>query len=166
MPQGESDREKLERLAKENLAKRVTAEDQKKEAEAKARQDQVNLNAVDQQKTKEIFDLFKPIFEGFILPETGQTVSVRMDTSVSTLFLNMPMDNLPNVSINMSQKAQFVTLFIARCRNEKYWMAKITESGKAFASLEAMKEYALTDIASLDRQQVSAILRRAGISDV
>lgn len=165
MSQSESDRDKLERLARENLAKRNVAEKQREDAAAAARQQQLIQNEIDIRLTKELIDLLKPIFEGFKLPETGHKLSVSASSSVSRMFSSIAMDSLPNVHVSMLHNGQSVALFMIQCRKAKYWLSEIFESQREMPSVDSTKEFILTKIAELGRKEVIEILNAAGFSD-
>ncbi len=164
MSQGESDRDRLERMGKENWDKRIEAEKKRGKDEQTAADQKTAQIAEDEQNTKEIFDTFKPIFDGYKLPETGQTISVSLEKTKSVYFPHLQSDNLSKTSVSMVHNGKTVTLFVAICRGGKYTLHELKEATKQFPTMDAMKERVMEKLATLSPSEVSAILTTAGIS--
>ena len=164
MSQSESDRDRLERMGKENWGKRVDAEKKRGEDQQTAADKRAAQIVADEQNTQEICDAFKPVFDGYKLPETGQTISVSLDKSKSIYFPQLQSDSLSKASVSMTHHGKTVSLFVALCRDGKYSLHEFKGATKQFRSIDEMKERVMEKLATLSPAEVATILTTAGIS--
>jgi hypothetical protein len=159
-----SDRERLEKLAREKEQARAEAEATRQQQEAEQRRRRLEEDEADKQKTTELLAYCKQQFAGYKLVPTGHEVSV--DNAGSSKTFNVTPDGVEYVALNVSHWGEetgnfqgLIPVLLTRFRKDQY---EVLHAGgrKVFSTFDKLREGLVGVLSGMDRDYMKSVFER------
>jgi hypothetical protein len=159
-----SDRERLEKLAREKEQARAEAEAKRQQQEADEDRRRLEEGETDRQKTAELLAYCKQQFAGYKLVPTGHEVSV--DKAGSSKTFNVTPDGVEYVALNVSHWGEetgnfqgLIPVLLTRFRKGNYELLHASER-KVFPTFDKLREGLVDVLSGMDRDYMKRVFER------
>ena len=160
MSEGETDRQKLDRLATEHQRIRLNVQRATEKEAGEFQKHKTDFEVEDQGKTDEVFAWCKETLEGFKVAESYQ-VSVSIGPNPSRHFRKERADGVPYVSISIDCGDGTLTVLMARHRNHAYRLYEFGGFDHAFPTFETFKDATIEKLAEYSSDDMRSVIEHS-----